>query len=320
MGINVYFLWCSYFVLGAFSCLVFYLTLGDMLSHPAEWIIRKFKHKETDLNRRTFLAMVGVSATNVALGVAEVARGPRVYEVRVPIADLPDSFDGHRIVQISDLHVGPTIDRHYVERVRDMTNELDADMVALTGDLLDGYPETIRDDLQPLADIRSREGLFFVSGNHEYYWGYPAWEKVFQEWGFRILENSSYILTRGKDRMAVVGIPDVRGKRFTGVGVDLDKAMEGVLPSDKKILLAHRPHVFDKENRYHIDLQLSGHTHGGQYFPWKLFISMVWPYYAGLYDHKGTWIYVNRGTGHWGPPLRFTVTAEITHMTLVKAS
>lgn len=319
LEVSPWFLWFSYLILGIFSCLLFYLALGDIVFRPLAWGFKKYRGKETDFNRRSFLGLVGVSAANVAFGVTEVARGPRVYEVTIPLKDLPPSFEGYRIVQISDLHVGPTIGRDYVEEVRKMASELRPDALVLTGDLLDGYPESIASDLKPVSEIPTNDGIFCVTGNHEYYWGYRSWRPLFLEWGFRILENESYTLFRGEDRLSFVGIPDIRAERLDGVSIDLEKATQGVLPTDKKILLAHRPHVFDRNNDYKIDLQLSGHTHGGQYFPWSLFIGAMWKYHAGLYDHNGTWIYVNRGTGHWGPPLRSGVRAELTHLTLVRA-
>ena len=312
---SIYLVRCIYLILGLFVCLIFYLSVGNLSLK----IARLFKVKGTDIDRRTFFGMVGISAANVVFGVAEAVRGPKLYNVTIPIKNLPNSFIGYKIVQISDLHVGPTINRAYVERVRGMANSLNPDMVALTGDLLDGNPATIKSDLRPLADLQSKDGLFFVSGNHEYYWNYPAWQKIFLEWGFIILENSSHIITRGNDRLSIVGLPDQMAERRLGIPINLEKAMENVRPSDKKILLAHRPLVFDKNNDYNIDLQLSGHTHGGQFFPWNLIIMAVWKYYAGLNNHKGTWIYVNRGTGYWGPPLRSGVVAELTQLILQKA-
>ncbi len=311
----IYFIGSIYLMLGLFFCLVFYLLIGDI----ALKIFQLFKGKNTDLNRRTFFGMVGISAANVVFGVVSAARGPKLYNVTIPIKNLPDSFVGYKIVQISDLHVGPTIKRDYVERVKDMTNRLNPDMVALTGDLLDGTPDRIGNHLRPIADIQSKDGSFFVSGNHEYYWNYLSWEKFFREWGLIILENSSHTITRGHDRLSIIGLPDQTAQRFLGIAVDIKKAMEDVPPLNKKILLAHRPHVFDKNNDYNIDLQLSGHTHGGQFFPWNLIIAAVWKYHAGLYGHKGTWIYVNRGTGYWGPPLRSGVIAELTQLILQKA-
>lgn len=311
------FFWLSFFALGTAVCFLFYIAIGD-ISTGAVRLLRR-KEKKTDLDRRTFLGMVGLGSANVVLGSIEAATGPKVYEVTVPVTDLPESFDGYKIVQISDLHVGPSIRGDYVRRVRDIANELDADMVALTGDLLDGHPESIRHELEPVSEIRSKDGTFFVTGNHEYYWGYPKWEGIFRQWGFIILENSSHFIAKGDDRIAILGLPDDRALNIVGTPVDLAGAMRDVSPEDKKILLAHRPHVFDEENRYNIDLQLSGHTHGGQFFPWSLLIGAIWQYHKGLYNHNGTWIYVNRATGYWGPPMRAGVAAEITRLVLKKA-
>ena len=307
--------WIFYFVLGVFFFLLFYLFLGDLFSK----IIAYFRGKNTDINRRIFLGTMSLSAVNAVVGVVDHMRGPKIYNVDIPIKDLPQAFDGYRIIQISDLHVGPTIRKNYVENVRDMANTLHPDMVALTGDLLDGTPSSIEDDLSPLADLQTKDGTFFVSGNHEYYWNYPSWEKVFRKWGFLILENDSHTIIRGNDRLSIIGVPDKASKRFTKTPTNIVKAMEKVLPSDKKILLIHRPTILDIQNVYNIDLQLSGHTHGGQFFPWSMIITLSWRYYAGLNRHNNTWVYVNRGTGHWGPPLRSGIVAEITHITLKRS-
>ena len=312
---NPYFFQFSFLILGIFTSFLFYIAIGEISTGT----IRLFRKKKTDLGRRTFLGTIGLSSVNVVLGTIEAAKGPKVYDVTIPIQDLPDNFIGYKIVQISDLHVGPSIRKGYVERVRDIANKLNPDMVALTGDLLDGHPETIKGELQPLSEILSKDGTFFVTGNHEYYWNYPQWQNIFLQWGFTILENSSHFITKGGDRLAILGLPDTRALDIVGTPVNLSQAMDNVSLNDKKILLAHRPHIFDEENNYNIDLQLSGHTHGGQFFPWKLFIGAIWKYYKGLYNHKGTWLYVNRGTGYWGPPLRTGVAAEITHLVLTKA-
>lgn len=308
-----WFLWASYLAFGTTTCLFFYVALGDLASRA--WDLARRRRSEA-AGRRAFLGMVGLSAANVVLGSVEALSGPRVREASVPIEGLPAPFDGYRIVQLSDLHVGPSIRRRYVERARDAANGLGPDMVALTGDFIDGRPEEIRDDVRPLAGLRARDGVFFVTGNHEYYWDWPAWRPLFEEWGAVVLENGHRLVERGGARLAVAGIPDSRAESMGGAAIDLGRAFRGVPPGVPRILLAHRPHDYGADGSHGIRLQLSGHTHGGQYFPWCLFIGLFWKYHRGLYDLGGRWIYVNAATGFWGPPMRLAVPSEVTLITL----
>ncbi len=302
--------------MGLFSCLFFYTILSDILVS----ITNHFAKGDVDFGRRSFFGVLGLTALTGLVGAIQAIRGPKTYNVEVPIKNLPNGFDGYKILQISDLHVGPTIGKTYTEKVRNISNKLEPDMVALTGDLYDGFVGHIQNDLKPISEIQSKDGTFFVTGNHEYYWNYPDWEKTFQSWGFQILENSHKVITRDGSTLTLVGLPDVQAESTLGLKPNIIKALENSPKESTRILLAHRPDLYQLAKDYGFSLQLSGHTHGGQYIPWKFLVALVWKYYIGLNNHNGTWVYVSRGTGYWGPPIRFAVPSEITLITLRRAS
>ena len=199
-----------------------------------------------------------------------------------------------------------------------MVNGLGADMVALTGDLVDGTVSQLEKDVAPLAEVKSELGNFFVTGNHEYYSGVQAWVKKIRALGFTVLLNEHRIISRGNGRILVGGVTDYRGGYFMeSHRTDPGKAAVGAPAADLRILLAHQPkNIFGASNAG-FDLQISGHTHGGQFFPWNFFIGLNQPFVKGLHRYRKTMIYVSRGTGYWGPPVRVGAPSEITLLKLV---
>lgn len=279
------------------------LVSGDFLTPDARW------------------TMVGASAAFTILGFFEVWRGPRVRPVEVSLPRRPASLRGLRIVQISDLHVGPTIRRTYVEKLVAQVNRLDADLIAVTGDLADGAVEALRPHLDPLAGLRSKHGVFFVTGNHEYYWGAEPLLAHLKSWGWIPLLNESRQLDLRGARVQVAGVPDSSAADFIpSHRADLKQALasSGAEDADAvKILLAHRPDVCLEAAPLGVDLQLSGHTHWGQFFPFSLFMPFAHRYYRGLNEHGDLQVYVSAGAGYWGPPNRFGIAPEITLVLLI---
>jgi hypothetical protein len=259
----------------------------------------------------------GASLLIAGLGLGEAVAGPRVREVSVPVPGLPPGLRGLRIAQITDLHVGPTIRRAAVERVVDRVLALEPDLIALTGDLADGTPERLAGQVEPLARLRAPLGVYSVTGNHEYYWGAADWLEKHRELGFVPLVNESRLLERGGSRLLVAGVPDESGGFFLpGHAPDHAKAASGGAAADFRLLLAHRPDGVPAAERAGFDLQLSGHTHGGQFFPVSLLIGFFHRFSRGLGRHGRLRVYVNPGTGYWGPAHRFAVPSEITLLTL----
>jgi hypothetical protein len=267
-------------------------------------------------------AVVPIAALLVTLiGLWNARRIARVVQVDVPIAGLPDALHGFSIVQLSDVHVGPTIRRNYVESIVAAVNGLQADVVAITGDLVDGSVPELREHVAPLARLAARHGRFFVTGNHEYYSGAVAWMQELERMGFTVLHNRHVVIEHEGARFVLAGVSDWGAHHYDREHrSDPHKAIAGA-PADAKprVLLAHQPRTAPAAARAGFDLQLSGHTHGGQFLPWNLFVRLQQPFTAGLHRMDGLWVYVSRGTGYWGPPKRFGAPSEITRLRLIPA-
>lgn len=277
-----------------------------------------------DPERRLLLArLVGGGAALSWFGLTGVAvasahSAPAIRRATVPLKRLPAGLNGLRIVQISDLHVSVTIRRDYVANVVQMANALQPDLVVLTGDLMDGSVEMLRDDIAPLADLKSRLGTFAVTGNHEYYSGADEWIAHFKTMGIRTLRNEHVTLGEGANTFDLAGIDDASAHRFGGDhGADLARAVEGRDERRELVLLAHQPRQITDAPKHGVGLQFSGHTHGGQIWPFGLLVKLVQPYLSGLHLHENaTWIYVSKGTGYWGPPMRLGARHELSLITL----
>ncbi len=311
---------------GAVFLLVVLLACAD-LARGIGAVVRRARGRRTgvDLGRRRFLAraVAGTAAAGGAAlttgAVVSAARPPEVVTVRLPVRRLAPEFEGFRIVQLSDLHVGPVKRREWVADVVARTNALAPDLVAITGDLADGPADELRDVVAPLADLRARHGVFFSTGNHEYYVGADAWLKHLPSLGVRVLHNERVTIERGAGALDVAGIDDAGASAFGGThGADLDRALAGRPPSRPVVLLAHQPRQVAEARRLDVDVQLSGHTHGGQIAPFGLLVRLAQPAVAGLHRFGRTWLYVSRGTGTWGPPMRLANPAEIAVVELTR--
>jgi len=330
------FVWVGYLGVGFLSFVFTCVVIRDLLWLPAVAFnkIRTLKSKSThkksashpieNPSRRGFLVnsmnygILATAALSTGYGIAEAKQTPEVKEVPVLIPHLPAQFEGFQIVQITDVHISPTFRRHCVEDIVAVVNTLNADIVALTGDLVDGTVGQLAHDAAPLANIKSALGNYFVTGNHEYYSGVMEWIEEIRRLGFSVLINEHRIITRDKGKMLLAGVTDYReGRMLPGHQSDPHKAMMAAPKTDVKILLAHQPkNIFDAA-RAGYDLQISGHTHGGQFFPWNLLVGFSQPYVSGLHTHQNTRIYVSRGTGYWGPPVRVGSPSEITLIKLI---
>jgi predicted MPP superfamily phosphohydrolase/VanZ family protein len=255
------------------------------------------------------------SIAALALGVASAVRGPRVTRLRLPVPGLHPDLEGFRIVQISDLHVGRSIRRGYVERTVELARSLEPDLVALTGDLVDGPVPRLADDIAPLAALALGGRAFLVLGNHDCYADAAEWITHFRVLGLRVLLNDQVRLGHRNAELLVGGLVDP-AYRFRPP--EIESAAD--VPVAFRLLLAHNPKLAPLGARAGYDLQLSGHTHAGQFFPWTLAVRLVHaPHVAGLSKEGHMRVYVSAGTGSWGPPVRFGTTPEITLLTLVAA-
>jgi predicted MPP superfamily phosphohydrolase len=265
--------------------------------------------------------LVVIALVMLFLGRLNAKGPPRIREIDVPIRDLPPSLEGFRMAQLSDIHIGRTIGADFVQRVVERVNELKVDLIAITGDLVDGTVEDLRSHLGPLSQLSSREGVFYVTGNHEYYWNAPAWIEEVKRLGMKPLLNSHQVVEREKNKLVIAGVPDLWASRMgAGEGPNPSKALAGAPSADVRVLLAHQPKSAHTSGAENFDLQLSGHTHGGQFLPWTFFIHLFQPFVRGLNRYQNRWIYVNRGTGYWGPPVRLGSPSEITLLKLTRAN
>ncbi|MGI4856474.1 MAG: metallophosphoesterase [Janthinobacterium lividum] len=253
------------------------------------------------------------------VGIYNARRRAPVVRVDIPIDDLPPALHGFTIAQISDIHVGPTIRKRYLDPIVDAVNRLDADMVAITGDVVDGSVPALHAHTQPLSRLKGRHGVFLCTGNHEYYAGADAWIAEFRRLGIRVLMNEHVVLEHGGEPLLLGGVTDYSGAHFGEMHrSDPARAIAGAPEAARfRLLLAHQPRSAAAADAAGFTLQLSGHTHGGQFFPWNFAVRMQQPFTAGLVRSGAMWLYISRGTGYWGPPIRFAAPSEITHLRLV---
>ncbi|MEA2748789.1 MAG: uncharacterized protein QOI41_2932 [Myxococcales bacterium] len=311
------FTWIAYTWLGALFFLVISLGVSDLV----KVIAVRDRGGPEDPERRQALArifggaaaLVGIGAS--AVGLASALSPVAVRRVRVAIDRLAKSQEGYRIVQISDVHVGPTIGREFIEGIVARINALKPDLVAITGDLVDGSVEELAEHVAPLAKLQAKDGVFFVTGNHEYYSGADRWIAHLATLGVRVLRNER-VRIGGDDGFDLAGIDDA-SSHGNGHGPDLEKALRGRDPARACVLLAHQPRGIELADSLGVDLQLSGHTHGGQMIPWNFLVRLQQPFVEGLHKLARAQIYVSRGTGYWGPPMRVGAPAEITEISLV---
>ena len=248
----------------------------------------------------------GASIVVVVGGLLNVARGPVARRVRIPIARLP--VDRYTIVQLTDVHIGNTIGREFAEVLVQRVNELRPDLIVITGDLYDGKLSELRPHIEPLRGLRARDGVYAVTGNHEYYWNVEPWLQHLRSLGIVVLRNEHVTVA---NTLELAGVDDVTAHE------DVNAAVAGRNPELPLVLLAHHPRTITRAMTAGVDLQLSGHTHGGQMLPWG-YLARLWdPKVSGLARFGRTWLYVSDGTGYWGPPLRVGTRCEISAITLV---
>ncbi|WP_371546540.1 metallophosphoesterase [Streptomyces sp. NBC_00554] len=264
-------------------------------------------------SRRLFVSRVvgGVAAAaavgTVGYGTYGVLRGPSVKRVTVPLAKLPRSAHGFRIAVVSDIHLGPVLGRGFAQRVVDTINSTQPDLIAVVGDLVDGSVKDLGPAAAPLAQLKARHGAFFVTGNHEYFSGAEQWVEEVRRLGLRPLENARVELPA----FDLAGVNDVAGES-EGQGPDFTKALGDRDTSRTSVLLAHQPVQIHDAVEHGVDLQLSGHTHGGQLWPGNFIADLANPTLAGLERYGDTQLYVSRGAGAWGPPTRVGAPSDIT--------
>jgi predicted MPP superfamily phosphohydrolase len=307
-------LFSSIFVLTVSRELFLLIALGAETMDPGLLSLVSFR-------RNSALVVVLLGFLITLLGFSNARRTAAVSRVTVPISNLPAALEGFQLVQISDIHIGPTIRGGYLRRIVSAVNQLQPDMVAITGDLVDGSVSELGPHVAPLAELVSRHGSYFVTGNHEYYSGAHSWIAELRRLGVTVLMNDHVVLQHDGALAVVAGVTDYSAAHFDPTHRSNPFAAIAGSPADAgvKILLAHQPRSAPDAADAGFDLQLSGHTHGGQFMPWNFFVKLQQPFVAGLHRLRQLWVYTSRGTGYWGPPKRFGAPSEITLVTLVRA-
>ena len=315
--------WAGFIVMGLLSS-VLVLTAARDVALMAAWIANWFVDIDDGVNAFRAWSAPAVPALAAALsfmGFFSARRRAAVRPMDIPIAGLPEALNGFTIVQITDVHVGPTIKQDYMEAIVKAANGLDADLIAITGDMVDGRVQELAPDVAPLAKLRARHGVYCVTGNHEYYSGVHGWIEEFRRLGLRVLMNEHVVIQHAGESMVVAGVTDYHAGSFDpSQQSDPDAAIAGAPPDTSlKLLLAHQPRSAFAAEKAGFQLQLSGQTHGGQFAPWMFFVKLQQPFTAGLHRLGGIQVYVSRGAGYWGPPLRVGAPSEISRLRLVKA-
>ncbi|MBP6017930.1 MAG: metallophosphoesterase [Burkholderiaceae bacterium] len=315
--------WVGFLCLGLFSWLFVLTVLRDAVLLAAQLIsivypVLMDAKDRADFRQISAWAVLIFSVVALVLGLINARRRARVVDVDIALPGLPPTLDGFTLVQVTDLHVGPTIKRHYVGAVVDAVNALKPDVIILTGDLVDGSVERLSQHTQPLARLTAPYGVYAVTGNHEYYSGVAQWITEFQRLGMKVLMNQHDILMHHDQALLLAGVTDFGAEHFVAdQASDPVQALRGA-PNNVavKILLAHQPRSAPAAAAAGFDVQLSGHTHGGQIWPWGYFVPLQQPFVAGLHRLDAMQVYVSRGTGYWGPPMRIGARSEITRIRL----
>lgn len=267
-------------------------------------------------------AVLAVVLALLAWGYSEAMRVPRTRHVDVAIPRLGSGLDGLRVVVITDTHYGPIDRSRWSAAVTDRVNEQDADIVCHVGDIADGTPTAREAQAAPLAAMRGRLARVYVTGNHEYYGEAQSWLDYMDGIGWDVLHNRHIVVERGGDQLVVAGVDDAtaQGSGLEGHGADLEAALAAADPDLPVLLLAHQPKQIVQAVDAGVDLQISGHTHGGQIWPFTFLVRLDQPVVHGLSRHgERTQLYTSRGTGFWGPPFRIFAPSEITVLTLRRA-
>ncbi len=315
----------AYICIGSLSVLATVAFLTDIFLMGKKFLGRKKTSAPPSNERRIFMQnalSAGIMVTGgslVAYGANEAMGVPDVKHIRVPIENLPKEFQGFKIAQLTDLHINKPIGPERLEKIVEKVNALKANTVVITGDMSDTFPNQVQKELNPLLKITAPDGKYFVSGNHEYYTDIDAWLAEMQRLDFTDLHNEHKVIEKNGQRLLMCGVPDISAPRMSNHASSPMLAQKGSREGDIKILLAHQPQSVYEGVKAGYHLQISGHTHGGQFIPWTYVTDWVQPYIHGLYDVEKTKLYVSRGTGYWGPPIRIGAPPEITLLELVTA-
>ncbi|RYY04538.1 MAG: metallophosphoesterase [Gammaproteobacteria bacterium] len=311
--------WIGLSAMGLFSSLFVLTLLRDLILIASSFLVSPLVLHQLAIDSSPVVIALALIAT--AWGFINARRVPAIVNVKIPLKNLPEELIGFTLVQISDIHIGPTIKGKYLAKIVDEVNSLRPQIIAITGDLVDGSVADLASQVAPLKNLQAEHGSYFVTGNHEYYSGADEWNAYIRSLGIKVLMNEHQIINHRDSQLIIAGITDFNAEHINPAHKsDPQQALGGTTHlSIPKIMLAHQPRSATEVAAAGADLQLSGHTHGGQFWPWNFFVPLQQPYTVGLHKLHQLWIYVNRGTGYWRPPKRLGGRSEITKIILVRA-
>lgn len=263
-------------------------------------------------------ALLGLPVLFLALGNLIIRTGPRTKKVELAFKNIHPDLHGLRIAHITDLHISPSLSPNFVKRLVEQVQRMKPDLVVFTGDILDSFASKHKEEFRTLHALKAPLGVCFVPGNHEYYWDIHEGLQAFRNLGFHVLLNDTLNIRKGEAVLQVSGVPDPAAKHFDQDTPNFATLKAQQTPESFKVLLSHQPSLAEKTHTLGYDLQLSGHTHGGQFFPWNWLIVFFEKYSKGLYRLGNMQLYVNQGTGYWGPQLRLGTYCELAEIVLRK--
>jgi predicted MPP superfamily phosphohydrolase len=310
--------WVAYIWLGFLFYLIIAAIAFELPSLFAAVALPRF----TDANFLPLarLRALGIMITALVFSAVALRSGlcpPTLEKIEIVLDDWPVGLDGFRIVQISDVHIGPLLDREFSKSITARVNALVPDLVAVTGDLVDGSAKTLNEEVLPFRELRATKGVYFVTGNHDFYSGADNWVTLLEGFGWHALRNRRVTIEVEGASFELAGVDDRNGAMIQGSGgEDLELATRDWQADSPLVLLAHDPGTFHRAHARGVDLQLSGHTHGGQIWPFGWLVRASVPWVKGLHRVAKSQLYVSCGTGFWGPPMRLGTASEITELTL----
>jgi uncharacterized protein len=305
----------AHLCIGYFSYLFFFVISRDVFSFVCS--IFDFYPLTYDLNEA--IAILSLPFICMALGWLNVQLGPYLHTVEIKFANLPAQFDGLKLLQISDLHIGPGTTKRKIQSIVEKTNRQNPDFIFLTGDIIDYHPDKFSEEIFALTKLKAKYGVYYIMGNHEYFWNFERTKKHIEKLNFNFLLNQTKKIDIDGKKLSVTGATDPAAQYFGLTVPDYKMLSQQVNESDFKIILCHQPNQVEKVKNFSFDLQLSGHTHRGQFIPWSLIIRLFQKYPSGLYHFEKMKLFVSQGTGFWGPPDRFGTYSEISQIYLRRA-
>lgn len=302
-------------------CMFVLLAVFTLLLDVCNLVMKALRSARSLATTRYRLSAAAFAVLLSGYGVHQAIQVPPIKRVSVEIPNLPRGLDGMRIVQLSDLHISRLFDAPWTEDVVAKTNALNADLVVITGDLIDGTPEARQYDVAALGGLRAELGVIAIPGNHEYYFQEGRWQQIFEQLGMKVLVNEHVIVIRNHAQLAVAGVTDEVAPNYSGAAPDLGQAISGIPESTPIVLLKHRPESARASAKAGASLQLSGHTHGGMILGLNQIARYANDgYISGMYQVGSMTLYVSNGTALWnGFPIRLGVPPEITELTLLSS-